>query len=363
MAFDWSSLIGRIPGWLPARAILLVRQGSRAYGTATATSDEDVKGVCIPPPEVVFSFGPPFEQAETHEPDLVVYDWRKFFALAAECNPGILEMLFTEDADVVASTPLGDRLRAARSEFLSRKVRHTFAGYALSQLKRIRTHRRWLEQPPAAPPTRAEFGLPERPTLTPDELGAAEAQVKRRLDEWRVELDDLPPATRIALESRLSRVLIELHLASGEERFLAAGRSIGFDTALLELLDRERRFRARMNEWRQFETWKRERNPARAQLEAKHGYDTKHAMHLVRLLRMCLEVLQTGRVVVRRPDADELLAIRRGAWTYDQLVAWADAQDRAIDEAVARSPLPPSADRVRLDALCVELGTRALTGG
>ena len=66
---------------------------------------------------------------------------------------------------------------------------------------------------------------------------------------------------------------------------------------------------------KQYWDWKKNRNESRSELEEKFGYDTKHAMHLVRLLRMAEEVLQEGIVRVKRPDAKELLAIRDGAWT------------------------------------------------
>mgnify|MGYP001607055563 CR=1 FL=1 len=46
----------------------------------------------------------------------------------------------------------------------------------------------------------------------------------------------------------------------------------------------------------------------------------KHAMHLVRLMRMCKEILITCEVVVKRPDREELLAIRNGAWSYYKLI-------------------------------------------
>jgi hypothetical protein len=48
--------------------------------------------------------------------------------------------------------------------------------------------------------------------------------------------------------------------------------------------------------------------------------NTKHALHLVRLLRMGYEILTTGKVIVRRPDAEELLAIRNGLYTLDELL-------------------------------------------
>jgi hypothetical protein len=44
-------------------------------------------------------------------------------------------------------------------------------------------------------------------------------------------------------------------------------------------------------------------------------------MRLVRLQRMAIEILDHGEVRVRRPDRDELLAIRGGALSYDELLA------------------------------------------
>ena len=73
---------------------------------------------------------------------------------------------------------------------------------------------------------------------------------------------------------------------------------------------------------------------------------------LVRLMRMCREILTTSRVVVKRPDREELLAIRNGAWSYDQLIEWAEKQDAEMNELMEKSSLPKSPDRVYLDTLC-----------
>src|SRR6185436_7068494 len=81
-------------------------------------------------------------------------------------------------------------------------------------------------------------------------------------------------------------------------------------------LDAQRAFDASLKAWQHFVTWRAERNPQRAELETRYGYDTKHAMHLIRLLRMGEEVLSGKGVIVRRPDAADLRAIREGAWTY-----------------------------------------------
>lgn len=353
--------------WLPARTIYLTRHGSHAYGTSLATSDEDVKGVAIPPREVLHGFLQRFEQAEAGAPgpDVVIYDLRKFMALAADCNPSLIEVLWTAPEDHLLVTPLGERLLAARAAFLSRKARYTFAGYAIAQLKRIQTHHRWLVAPPAGPPARADFGLPERSVMPTEQLAAAQSAIAKRLESWTVDADapgGLDPATKIELERRLAEMYAELSWTE-DARHRAAGRSLGYDENFLLLLDRERSYRTRQREWEQFQSWKSHRNPARAALEAQFGYDTKHAMHLVRLLRMCREILATGRVQVRRADREELLAIRAGAWRYEQLLAWAAAEDQALDDTMRASPLPHAPDRVALDALCVSLIEASLGAG
>ena len=339
------------PAWVRDATIFVVRHGSHAYGLAREGSDVDHKGVAVPPLALLYDYRNDFEQVETHEPDVVIYDVRKFLRLASECNPNIIELLWAHPEDRVVWTPSADLLVAHRKLFLSRKARQTFAGYALAQLKRIRTHRRWLTQPPAAAPTRAAFGLPERTVIPADQLAAAHAQVTKQLDIWQADdLEDVSPAGRIALANRLAEMFAATELTE-DRRYAAAARWLGMDDNFMALLDRERHYSAAQNDWRQFTRWQLERNPKRAALEAQHGYDTKHAMHLVRLLRMCREILTTAEVVVRRPDRDELLAVRDGAWSYDQLIEWADAANRELDVLGATSPLPRAPDTERIASL------------
>jgi len=68
--------------------------GSRAYGLATESSDTDLRGVFVPPP---LSFTGYLEGPDQLEPsaERVLYEVRKFFRLAAACNPTVIEVLFT----------------------------------------------------------------------------------------------------------------------------------------------------------------------------------------------------------------------------------------------------------------------------
>lgn len=347
--------------WLRERTILAVTHGSHAYGLNIPSSDLDIKGVAVPPKEYFHGFAKRFEQAESTDPDMVIYDVRKFFALAADCNPNIIEVLWGAAEHIRYVSPIGLRLLLLGREFLSKKAKHTFSGYAVTQLKRIRTHRRWLLSDIKPPPTRAEMGLPERTVIPADQLAAAHAAIEKKLGEWQLEdMSGIDQAAKVQILNGLAEMLAEMKITS-DVSYRAAGRSIGYDENFLRLLDLERAYKARQTEWSQYQNWKVTRNPVRAELEAKHGYDCKHAMHLVRLMRMCREILTDGVVVVKRPDRDELLAIRNGAWSYDRLEEWAERQDAELTELAKSSKLPNAPDRGYLDRVCSEIVEASLS--
>lgn len=297
----------------PITLIYETVHGSHAYGLATPSSDLDLKGVIVGPRAWYMGFRGGHEQIEL-SPDHVRFEIRKLMRLAANANPTLIELLWTSPEDHRVVTPAGERLLTARELFLSRRVKESFAGYALSQLKRIKTHRRWLLAPPREEPSRAAFGLPEQALIPRDQMGAAEALMERGEGDPA----ELTP------------------------NFLAA-------------LALEKRYRAARREWEQYRGWLRERNPGRAELEARFGYDTKHALHLVRLLRMAAEIAETGRVLVKRPDREELLGIRAGRWAYDDLVSYAESLGERVKEAASASPLPEAPDEAALDTLCVSI--------
>jgi len=130
--------------WLKSRTIYLTRAGSHAYGTNTATSDEDFRGVAIAPVASYLGIGKSFEQYEQKgNPDIVIYDFRKFVKLASQANPNILELLFTDGLDEISidsykAYNLGLGLINMRSLFVTKRARATFSGYATAQLKKIK---------------------------------------------------------------------------------------------------------------------------------------------------------------------------------------------------------------------------------
>ncbi len=343
--------------WLEASTFFVTMAGSHAYGTNNAGSDIDVRGLCIPPRKYFHGYLEHFDQLVLHDTtqDFVDYNLVKFMEMAAKCNPNAVEILFTDPKHHLHVSPIGDRLLDNRDLFLSKKAKHTFAGYAVSQLGRIKRHRRWLLNPPDHAPTRAEFGLPERTVIPADQLAVVWSQIKAKIEEWDVDygttLDD---AARIDMQNRIATSLAEQKI-SADNQWMGAARVLGINENFIELMDMEKRHHNAQTEWTQYNGWKTERNPARAELEAKFGYDTKHAMHLVRLLRMGKEVLEGKGLIVYRPDRDELLEVRLGVWSFDQLLEWATAAEMDLEESFKISPLPWGPDYKKLDKLCIDL--------
>lgn len=342
--------------WLQDRTVFYTVHGSRAYGTHTPESDYDYKGIAIPPKEYFLGYMNVFEQAESKEPDSVIYDIRKIFNLAADNNPNVIEVLFTDESDHKIVTPIGRKILDKKEMFLSKKAYFTFSGYSISQMRKIETHFKWLKNPPQHPPIRSDFGLPEKSIIAKDQLMAVESAIKKQLEEWSTDfLGDLDNDSRIEIVNKMASSLSEMKISS-EEKFNAAARMLGYSENFIELLDKERQYNSKKKEWDNFQEWKKNRNPIRAALEAKFGMDCKNAYHVVRLMRVCREILTTGKVNVKRPDREELLAIRNGAWTYEYLKEWATKQDEELKEIYKTSNiLPKSSDRKKIDELCIEL--------
>ncbi len=379
---------------LEQHAIFLTLAGSQAHGTARTGSDIDLRGVCVAPLSVRLSLFRTFEQYEGALPEplaeltlrrvnchpttsraldiqteCVIFDVAKFVALCAAANPNALEILFADERDWVLETPLWRRLHDERHRFLTKKVQQTFQGYAMAQLKKIKTHRSWLLNPPTKKPCREDFGLPiTGGTLSRDDQHRIEQSIADKIRSYGIDNIDMPKPTRIAVQERLEAFYRDILSASDDdldERMRdVATHALPLTPNVVAALNAEKKYRAAMKHWDSYQTWNSHRNPSRAALERQHGYDTKHAMHLIRLMRMGLEVLETGELRVRRDDADELSAIRDGAMSFDELLIQAYSLRTRMDVAVQISSLPTDVELDRVDALAksVMASTAGLNG-
>jgi predicted nucleotidyltransferase len=163
----------RPPAWLPDNVCYLTIMGSIAYGVAdtndeTSQSDFDVYGFCIPPKEVVFphtagaiwGFGKykegmpkshfgQYQDHHVHDPsarggkgrtyDLTIYSIVKYVQLCMECNPNMIDSLFTPETCVLHITQVGQLIRDNRKKFLHQGICDRFKGYAYAQIHKMQT--------------------------------------------------------------------------------------------------------------------------------------------------------------------------------------------------------------------------------
>jgi len=112
-----------------------VLSGSHAYGLATETADEDIRGIFLPSANEILGFG--YKETVEAKPDKVWHSLKKFLGLALKANPSILAWLWVEPEFIRHQTHLSVELRNNRERFLSKLVHKTFGGYATSQLKKM----------------------------------------------------------------------------------------------------------------------------------------------------------------------------------------------------------------------------------
>lgn len=89
----------------------------------------------------------------------------------------------------------------------------------------------------------------------------------------------------------------------------------------------------------------------RPELEAQFGYDTKAAMHMVRMGHECLELLQEGKMTFPRPERELLLDIRLGKWPQTKVEQYYLELESQIKEAEEKSALPERVDRRKISKI------------
>jgi predicted nucleotidyltransferase len=100
---------------------------------------------------------------------------------------------------------------------------------------------------------------------------------------------------------------------------------------------------------------KGQKNVHRAALEQEHGYDTKYAMHVVRLYLEAREYMETGRITLPNPKVDLLVAIRQGQYKLSQIEQMRKNLETEALAAQKISTLPEAVDFIAITNLITEV--------
>ena len=295
--------------WDDLRACVVIDAvvGSRAWGLADETSDEDHRGVFVlPSPWTVGLVDPPLDLVSA-DGSQTYWELGKAIRQALRADPNTLEMLFAAPA---VSDPLGAPLVAMRDAFVSQEIYGSFGRYALSQLDRLEHNQRLADH-------RATVlgWLHDDPSLGLD------AAAERLADVAHVEAP-----TRKDAVLRARDYLKQLYRSLYDQGAIPA------------------------NDWVSL------RVAARGELAVPRDLRPKNAYNLIRLLDLAVRWLRGEPPDVRASDEVRplLLAIKAGELAMADVMAHARALVPALEAARDASPLPRHPDVARADRVLRE---------
>ena len=92
----------------------------------------------------------------------------------------------------------------------------------------------------------------------------------------------------------------------------------------------------------------------RPELEAQYGYDTKAAMHMLRVLGEGIELMETGNITLPRPEAPFLKDVRNGKFALPDIEALFESRETLLEIAMEKSSLRDTIDRAEISRLITE---------
>jgi len=324
---------------LKSQSLLLFEciSGSKAYGLNTATSDTDIRGVFVLPQDDYYSLNYE-EQISNETNDVVYYELKRFVELLSKNNPNMLELLSMPEDCILYQHPLYERFKP--DLFLSRLCQHTFAGYALTQVKKAKGLNKKIVNP-VEPQRKSVLDF----CYVVQGQGSVPLQhflEKKGLKQTDCGLTKIPHMPEL-YGLFYSPVIPFKGVMPHENANYISLSSIpkGLDPIGIMAFNKNG-YSTYCKEYKEYWEWVEKRNSARYQNTLSHGknYDAKNLMHTFRLLAMAEEIGEQGIIQVRRSDREVLLQIRSGFFDYAQLVEMAEERIAQMDEKYANSDLP-----------------------
>jgi len=300
--------------------------------------------------------------------DYAYYEIGKYIQMLSANNPTVLELLNIPNDCIIFKSNLLEQVRA--EDFLSKKCKETFGGYARQQISKARGQNKMIvNEMPKERKTPLDFcyalmghkTVPLKKILEEkgfDQKFCGVVSVPNARDNYALFYDwdahkcfsemEEPELRELA---KMARRETGKPMGFGYKGIILDGsntlRSSSVpksERAVLNFVYSKDSYTQHCKAHKKYWDYVQNRNPERYKDSAEKGYDTKNMMHCYRLLQMSLEIAEGKGVNVRRPNREELLKIRKGSQEYEEILSGAEELMKEIKRVYAKSELPKTPD-------------------
>lgn len=315
---------------LGKHVILLGLAGSYSYGTDIETSDIDIRGITLNQKSDLIGLTQ-FEQYVDADTDTVIYAFNKIITLLLNCNPNTIELLGLQPEHYLYLNDIGRMLLDNRDLFLSRRAINSFGGYADAQLRRLQN------------------------ALARDTFPQSEKEqhifnsVKNAMRDFNNHYKHFENGS------------LELFIDEAVNPELETEIFVNANLKHYPLRDYSSMWNTMANVVRDYEKIGK-RNKKKDDLHLN-----KHAMHLIRLFMMALDILEKGEIhTYREKEQDLLMDIRFGKFQkedgtfhesfYDMLSDF----EKRLHYAAENTDLPEEPDMSKVQELVMTINERVV---
>lgn len=306
------------------KLIFLTLGGSYAYGTNVKKenhqSDIDLRGIRLNPINEILSMKYDDKPFENRDLDVVIYPLKQIINLLSKCNPNTIELLGTKEEHIFLLSKEGKLLRDNSHLFLSQNAYYAFGGYATAQLRRLENALSRGEYP------------------------------QEKKEEHILKILKHKIASFTERFAPLCNNKFKLYTDKSDKA--GYNKEIFMDINLQKYPLRD--FNGAYSELRQIVSDFDKLNHRNSKKDEEHLL--KHAMHLIRLLKMGTEILEgKGINTYRAEDNHFLLDIRNGKYTYDEIFEISSKLEKDFEYAKENTCLPKQVDINKIDELTIEI--------
>jgi len=367
--------------------------GSQAYGTQTPTSDIDKKFVYILPMDNILGSGY-VPQVEVNK-DYMGWEIRRFLELMETNNPTVLELLNSPEDCIISKHELFDLVLAHKEDFITKLCKNSFTGYARQQIvkaKGLNKKQNWEKNKVTRKDLLDFCYVLEGEKTIPwriwnsgkyDEKFIGAVSVPNARDVYALFYDSAGEMCHGTKHDEKVRENYKAVLrvagkpmGKGYKGLVNTGHEdedgkINYgisnqlrlssipkgEKVIATIVYNKDGYSEHCKDFKEYQEWLENRNEARYVETQEHGQmiDGKNMMHCMRLIRMGVEIGEGKGIIVRRPDREYLLSIRRGELDLDKLIEEADKSIQNMDEVFEVSTLPDRVPKGLADTLLVTI--------